>query len=305
MKRKVIQIAGSTQLVSLPRDWSIQHNVQKGDELEVEAQGNRVVVSIDKAVEKFKRAEIDVTELVPIVQRVLGAFYKKGYDEIVVKFASPEVLNSVQHLLQNEIIGYEIVDQKPDHCTIRAIARGAETEFDPILRRTFLLLKAFLEGIVEALDAGDASRISVLRAMESSNNKYSSFCRRLINKMGRDEHWKTSLAYAIVEELEKIADEAKYLCDYLLESKKNINKANKQIKELYREVSGLFEGCYTLYYSPDVKKTAVYLAKRKKIIKSALQFLAKPCSQSRFAHYIMTMSQQIANVINLEMELTL
>ena len=35
MKRKVIQIADSTQLISLPRKWSLAHGIKKGDELEI------------------------------------------------------------------------------------------------------------------------------------------------------------------------------------------------------------------------------------------------------------------------------
>ena len=33
MKRKVIQIANSTQLISLPRKWSQKYGVKKGDEI--------------------------------------------------------------------------------------------------------------------------------------------------------------------------------------------------------------------------------------------------------------------------------
>jgi len=42
MKRRVIQIADSTQLVSLSRKWAIQRGIKKGDELEVKEEGNRV-----------------------------------------------------------------------------------------------------------------------------------------------------------------------------------------------------------------------------------------------------------------------
>ena len=62
MKRKIIQIADSTQLVSLPRKWSLKYNIKKGDEVEVEEQGNKLLVSTEKGVE-LKSIEIDVTEL--------------------------------------------------------------------------------------------------------------------------------------------------------------------------------------------------------------------------------------------------
>ena len=45
MKRKVIQIADSTQLISLPRKWAQKFNIKKGDELEVEEHDNKIVVS--------------------------------------------------------------------------------------------------------------------------------------------------------------------------------------------------------------------------------------------------------------------
>ena len=135
MKRKVIQIAGSTQLVSLPRAWALAHNVKKGDELEVDPQGDKVVVSIDKAVEKFKKTEIDVTDLGPIVQRVLHALYKRGYDEVLVKYASPELLQKVEEMLHDSTIGYEIVEQKQDHCVIKAITGEIGKEFDAKIGR--------------------------------------------------------------------------------------------------------------------------------------------------------------------------
>ena len=305
MKRKVIQIAGSTQLVSLPRAWALAQGIKKGDELEVEAQGNRIVISLDKAVEKFKKTEIDVTNLGSIVQRVLHALYKRGYDEVLVKYASPELLQKVEEMLHDSTIGYEIVEQKQDHCIIKAITGEISKEFDAMLRRTFLLLKTLLEGIVESIENEDDSQVNVLRAMEGGNNKYTGFCRRIINKNGLGESWRTALTYALVEELEKIADECKYLCDYVLESKNNIKKSNRQMKELYRELFELFNSCYESYYSFEIHKIQAHFGKRKKIIKEAQKFFKIPCGQARFAHYLLTMSQQIANILSIEMELNL
>ena len=41
MRRKVIQIAGSTQLISLPRKWAIRQGIEKGEELNIDEQGNK------------------------------------------------------------------------------------------------------------------------------------------------------------------------------------------------------------------------------------------------------------------------
>ena len=52
MKRKVIQIAESTQLVSLPRKWALKYGVKKGDEVDVLEEGNKIVVSTGVEDEK-------------------------------------------------------------------------------------------------------------------------------------------------------------------------------------------------------------------------------------------------------------
>ena len=56
MKRRVIQIAESTQLVSLPRKWAKKYNIKKGDELEVEIEGSSVRITTDNVIEVTKKA---------------------------------------------------------------------------------------------------------------------------------------------------------------------------------------------------------------------------------------------------------
>ena len=72
MKRKVIQIAGSTQLVSLPRKWAKEHNVRKGDEVDVQENGNTVIVTVGN-LNMVEKAEIDITNLKTMIPRYIHA----------------------------------------------------------------------------------------------------------------------------------------------------------------------------------------------------------------------------------------
>ena len=83
MKRKVIQIANSTQLISLPRTWTKKHNIIKGQEVNVEEVGENVVVSTD-SVPKLLTAEIDIGGFDDIAKRFVYALYQKGVDEIKI-----------------------------------------------------------------------------------------------------------------------------------------------------------------------------------------------------------------------------
>ena len=82
MKRKVIQIANSTQLISLPRKWSQKYGVKKGDELEVEDDGSRIIISTEKAQE-LGNIEVDISGADrDFLLFLIRSLYIKGYDEI-------------------------------------------------------------------------------------------------------------------------------------------------------------------------------------------------------------------------------
>jgi bifunctional DNA-binding transcriptional regulator/antitoxin component of YhaV-PrlF toxin-antitoxin module len=75
MKRKVIQIAQSTQLISLPRKWAKKFGIKKGDELEVEEKGSSVTVSTSKDIEAEK-VTIKFDETKKFLKRPLSTLYK-------------------------------------------------------------------------------------------------------------------------------------------------------------------------------------------------------------------------------------
>lgn len=83
MRRKVIQLAGKTLVVSLPSKWVKKTVVNKGDELEITENGHSLVISqIEKKV--CTRTVIDVSGLnASLVWRYLTAAYIKGIEDIV------------------------------------------------------------------------------------------------------------------------------------------------------------------------------------------------------------------------------
>lgn len=68
LMRKVIQIAGSTQLVSLPRAWAKKNNIIKGQEIEVQEDGDKIIItaSSEPVVET---AELDINGLDVMIPR--------------------------------------------------------------------------------------------------------------------------------------------------------------------------------------------------------------------------------------------
>ena len=100
MKRKVIQIGDSTQLVSLPRQWSIENHVKKGDELDVEVEGSKVIVETEKKIVplnvSINISGLDRTSIMVLLRNL----YKRGYDEITFIFDEQQC----EHYRKKELV---------------------------------------------------------------------------------------------------------------------------------------------------------------------------------------------------------
>ncbi len=300
MKRKVIQIAKSTQLVSLPRKWAIKQNIKKGDEIDVEEDGTRLIISSKANTSKSMKISINLEGFEEIIPKIMHGLYKNGYDEIEILYKNSKTISKLQKSLRYETIGYEIVEQYPTRCVIKTIAGTHSSEFNIVLRRTFILFKLMLEGIIDSLEKEDNTQIPDLKLHELTNNKYTGFCRRIINKFGIESSF-PAVEYCIVEWLERVADEAKYLCDYILEDKNNI-KVNKETLQLYKKLLNLFNVCYELHYNFDMDKMKEAALERKKILKETLPLFSSS-KPKRHVHYIISMTQIIADLIGFEMQL--
>jgi phosphate uptake regulator len=267
MKRKVVKQGTSTLMVSLPSDWAKRFKVTKGDELEMEERGRSLLITTRREF-AISSTEVNVDDLEPMIMRTFAALYKAGYDEIKVTFSdsaysNPKNVVGIQHALRNEISSFEIVEQGKNHCIVKNIEGTLEEGFEPILRRTFMLLLTMAEDSLRAIKDGDLEDLNRLRSLEESNNRLTTFCRRLLSKQGYRDHKKIQFIYHIIEELERIADQYKYLFDYLLLPANKKLKLSKETLHYYEQTNRMLRLYYELFYTFD-KKTLVALARLRK-----------------------------------------
>jgi phosphate uptake regulator len=250
MKRKVIQIADSTQLISLPRKWAQKHNIRKGDELEVEEKGNSVLVSVNKESDS-ERTEVDIASLGSQAKKVIGALYKAGYDEIKINFLKTEELRYVQEVIKDTCVGFEIVEQGRNYVIARKISTTIAEEFEPILRRCFLLLLGVAKDGLEAVKKNDYEAMDNIILIDQSINKFTDFCRRILNRSGYSKLKRTPPFYYVLEELEKTGDEYKEIYKYLSSKKLPLNK---HVLTVFAETNELLEIFYNMFYKFELQK---------------------------------------------------
>ena len=296
MKRKVIQIADSTQLISLPRKWCLQNAIKKGDELNVDVDGIRVIVSCAPEL-KIERAELRIKEYGILTPRVIYALYRKGIDELLIHYDKPEDVQNIQRNLR-DATGYEIVEQDSTSFLIKNISSNI-MGFDSMLRRTFLLLITLSEECARAISTKKFTDMTNILALEESNNHFTTVCRRFLNKYGAPSGLKPGPLYSIIQELEKVADEYKYLITALIKTKGDSVKFNPKLSDAYQSLSGMIRDLYESFYKFDASKISAMGRTRKDLVDEWYETMKTSKSPTEFLmiHHFIVIMQKVFNMI--------
>jgi len=293
IKRKVIQIAGSTCLVSLPKPWIDKHKIKKGDELELVIDNNKIIVNAT-GEDTPEIIKIDSTGTSLFVFRFLAAIYKSGYDEVNLVVSPKTSLRDLSRQINAMLPGYEIVDQRDNICVIKNISKGLESEFDTVLRKIFLITKTMSNNTLEALKANDMSKLNDTMILEETTNRFCNFCERLLNKKGYKNSKKTTFVYNIVWELEKVTDQFKYLNTYIIE-KKNV-KINKETLALLERVNNIINTLYEVFYKFDAEKIQKIAKERKSIVAECNRLFSTRTVNPKVLHHLSNVTQMVFNM---------
>ena len=244
MKRKVSLIGPATLMVSLPSKWVKQFNVKKGDEIDIEEDSNRLILSVGKTSQS-KRIEIDVSKNPSLTRRFLMDAYRSGFDEVRLNFLDLKELKLIQDTASEILLGFEIVEQSKNNCVLRNVTKESEEEFDNVLRRIFQVTSVMIKNGLEAIKKNDFELLQEAYVLEITNNKFALYCERMLNKIGKGSYLKTNFTFAIIYQLEKIADELKYIFEYI---SRNRIKLNKETIKLYEKIGIMYDLCQKNYY---------------------------------------------------------
>jgi len=266
MKRKVIQLAGKTLVVSLPSKWVQRCNVKKGQEVEIEEKGRTLLLKTDGEPE-VKRVEFDTRgQSERIIRLAISGFHRRGFDEIELLYDNPKTADHIQELVKDFFIGFVIINQTKTRCVIKSISKDSEQEFDSTLRRAFLVTITMGENILESLKSKDLASLKSSLNLEKTNNQLISFCERLINKTGHISQELSSFYYIIAWNLEKVCDEYKYMVEYMLENKvEKVTLADETIS-YFEESLNYLKSYYTLFYKFDKNELSSFSNKGKDLI---------------------------------------
>ena len=295
MKRRVVLHGPSTLTVSLPSDWVKKCGVKKGDEIDVLEEEKRLIIRAQVREKECKKAQVDIGDIDKKTCRwLLSILYKQGYDEISVRYNSPEIVGMIEEVVRNHIMGFIVAEQYKDSCLLKCVSKEMKQEFNKSERRAFLVTLSLAEKSFELINKGEYSRLKDLYQLEVSNNQLTNFCERLLNKDLIGEEG-TSFKYIILWQLEKIADEFVEIIDLLTENPVKIDAA---ILRLYEETKELLREYYDNYYKKELRKLKDIYDKKKEIIKFVKEKVnTKNSTTVLMVSHLLNITSKIAEMI--------
>lgn len=284
MIRKIVQHGCSSLTITLPYGWVKKFGLKKGDELNVIEEDSNLVI-FTKAEKENPKKEVDVTEFGYFTKNNLTHLYQLGYDELEIGFEDEKSLRDIKDRI-SECIGYEIIDQKPKKIVIKSIASTLESEFDTLLRKSFLITNEMANAVLDALKNRQFSKLKEIRHHEFLNNKFTMTCVRILNKRGYKNPKRNMQIYNICKCLERTADYYKYMCDLLFDYN---NQINKETLDFFEAVNRYYYTFYQIFYKFDPELKEIIYKERKKLLEQGERLLAaSKGKESTLIHYLLT-----------------
>jgi phosphate uptake regulator len=302
MKRKVIRIANTTYVVSLPLKWVKERGIEKGQEVELQEENENIIMRFGAASARSYKYDVDVGSLAKAPDRYVTALYRMGVDEITIRYGLPKTYNSIQACLSEQTIGMEIISQKKDFCVIKDLGGQEPKDFQPVLRRIWLLVK---EMAADALTLALAKDIDGLKNMfyrDRDINKFSNYCCRILLNDSSISNYNRVLYFHFIRNLEEVADSYKDFCLYYWNG---TPKLNEKVVAMFRRINAYYERFYGLFYSFDKAGMDQMLLEYDQLKARFVELHREKGCDPTTVYYLQDIAQSIVRLISTMLEINL
>jgi len=178
-----LQRIGSSILVSLPKEWVVANNLDKGSEVEIETGQDSISISANKEVRPTKKLVISypLPKEENIVADITGA-YLLGFDIIEINSKSiipskdrEEIRNSMRRL-----VGMEIIEEDASHINMQFLLDATTLNPEKILKRMSSIAIGMYDDVSNGLISDDKSNLQSLSKRDVEVNRQYFLLVRLI-----------------------------------------------------------------------------------------------------------------------------
>lgn len=298
MKRKLIQMAGKTIVVSLPSEWVKKYGLKKGEEIDLNEEDRKIILTTKKSI-SHSSVSIDITALnFSLVWRYIFAAYIKGADEIKVIYKDKQQKELVQQVADT-LIGFALVKEQENFLLFKDVS-GESTEFDTILRRIFFMLSTLNQEGIEAIEKKDNSTLIGLKKKDFKINYLVNFCLRYLNKKGYSDYKKAYMLYSTIRNLEFLGDEYSEFFEKVGKERLTLGKEFIRILE---DVNKMFEDYHKVFYKFEIENT-LRIVDYRDVLQAKLERYNLKASKDelKVAGYLRTIIMVIFNLLEPKLE---
>ncbi|RQD83209.1 MAG: phosphate uptake regulator PhoU [Methanocalculus sp. MSAO_Arc2] len=161
--RKIQVTGGASYVLSLPKSWAVQHNIQKNDPIGIITQpdGTLLITADIKGQSRMREKELyqkDFTDPECLFRCLISA-YITGFTSIRIISKTrimPEIRQKVRQYTQMAI-GQEVSEETDYSIVLKDILNPVEMPLENTIRRMYTIVKSMHEDTITALEEGDAA----------------------------------------------------------------------------------------------------------------------------------------------------
>ena len=265
MKRKAIQLANKTTVVSLPIKWVKENNIKKGEDLEVEEDGENLIVRSSKE-RSSNKITINLNDNMDkiIIRNLFFFAHTLGHDEIELKFGSKINPNQISELA-TQFDGIELLKQTEDSAIFTQVVDESSKKFEEILNRAFEVTGYLADETLNLIKKKDYKSLKNLFPLERSNTRLTNHCSRILLKKWPYNKSDVLFLFMINWYLELIADFYRKIC-YELSLENKTNKIlSKDTISLIGKTNKLFDDYFKLFKKFDMNLLTLILKEKRQI----------------------------------------
>ena len=257
-----LQRIGSSILVSLPKEWIVANNLDKGSQVELETGQDTISISANKEMRPTK--ELVISYPLPkdenIVADITGA-YLLGYDviQITSKLIIPgedreQIRNSMRRL-----VGMEIIEEDASNINMQFLLDATTLNPEKILKRMSSIALGMYDDVSNGLILDDKSNLQTLSKRDVEVNRQYFLLVRLIRSTLVDKRLANVfnlenidiLDYRVAANLlENAGDTIVELADFIYDSSLS-NEHLKKIFDVVQNFNTLAEKSIDAFIKPD------------------------------------------------------
>lgn len=178
-----LQRIGSSILVSLPKEWIVANNLDKGSQIELETGQDTISIFANKEMRPTK--ELVISYPLPkdenIVADITGA-YLLGYDVILINSKStiPSVDREQIRNSMRRLVGMEIIEEDASHINMQFLLDATTLNPEKILKRMSSIALGMYDDVSNGLILNDKSNLRTLSNRDVEVNRQYFLLVRLI-----------------------------------------------------------------------------------------------------------------------------